>query len=134
MRAILQLEQGKRKNPLPNVTTVSYTHLLPEKMTDVEEYARRHRRFSFRDLLGKQASKFQVVVTFLAILEPVSYTHLDVYKRQVWMYRSRAVMQVKEDMEDTFPKCREICMKFCRSRNIFVRMAQSILRLFAPML
>lgn len=38
-------------------------------MTDVEEYARRHRRFSFRDLLGKQASKFQVVVTFLAILE-----------------------------------------------------------------
>ena len=42
---------------------------LPEKMTDVEEYARRHRRFSFRDLLGKQASKFQVVVTFLAILE-----------------------------------------------------------------
>ena len=52
----------------------------------------------------------------------------------VWMYRSRAVMQVKEDMEDTFPKCREICMKFCRSRNIFVRMAQSILRLFAPML
>ena len=52
----------------------------------------------------------------------------------VWMYRSRAVMQVKDDMEDTFPKCREISMKFCRSRNIFVRMAQSILRLFAPML
>ena len=41
----------------------------------------------------------------------------------VWMYRSRAVMQVKDDMEDTFPKCREISMKFCRSRNIFVRMA-----------
>ena len=52
----------------------------------------------------------------------------------VWMYRSRAVMQVKDDMEDTFPKCREISMRFCRSRNIFVRMAQSILRLFAPML
>lgn len=52
----------------------------------------------------------------------------------VWMYKSRAVMQVKDDMEDTFPKCREICMKFCRSRNIVVRMTQSILRLFAPML
>ena len=42
---------------------------LPEKLTYVEEYARLHKKFSFRQLLTKQASKVQIVVTFLAILE-----------------------------------------------------------------
>ena len=42
---------------------------LPEKMNDVEEYARTHKTFSFRQLLEKQCSRTQVVVTFLAILE-----------------------------------------------------------------
>ena len=42
---------------------------LPEKLEFVREYAKVHRHFSFRDLLVKQASKVQVVVTFLAILE-----------------------------------------------------------------
>ena len=41
-------------------------------------------------------------------------------------------MQVKDDMEDTFPKCREISMKFCRSRNIVVCMTQSISQTFCP--
>lgn len=42
---------------------------LEEKMSDLEVYARTHRYFSFRGLLEKQASKVQVIVTFLAILE-----------------------------------------------------------------
>lgn len=42
---------------------------LPMKMTYVEEYARNHKRFSFRQLLEEQKSKMHVVVTFLAILE-----------------------------------------------------------------
>ena len=42
---------------------------LSEKMNDVEEYARTHKTFSFRQLLEKQCSRTQVVVTFLAILE-----------------------------------------------------------------
>lgn len=42
---------------------------LPEKMVFVEEYARTHRKFSFRQLLETQKSKMHVVVTFLAILE-----------------------------------------------------------------
>jgi len=52
----------------------------------------------------------------------------------VWMYRSKAVMQVKEDMMTTLSVCREITLDFCRKRNIIVRGTQSILRLFAPML
>lgn len=42
---------------------------LPEKMNDVEQYTRTHRHFTFRSLLEKQASKVQMIVTFLAILE-----------------------------------------------------------------
>ena len=39
------------------------------KLTYVEEYARTHKRFSFRHLLEEQKSRMHVVVTFLAILE-----------------------------------------------------------------
>lgn len=42
---------------------------LTEKMREVEDYAMLHRSFCFRDLLRRQSSKIQVIVTFLAILE-----------------------------------------------------------------
>lgn len=42
---------------------------LPVKLRYVEDYARSHRRFRFRQLLEEQKSKMHVVVTFLAILE-----------------------------------------------------------------
>lgn len=42
---------------------------LPDKLEYVETYARNHKKFSFKDLLEKQTSRTQVVVTFLAILE-----------------------------------------------------------------
>ena len=40
---------------------------LPMKMTYVEEYARNHKRFSFRQLLEEQKSKMHVVVTLSLI-------------------------------------------------------------------
>lgn len=42
---------------------------LPDKLDYVTEYAKNHKAFSFRDLLNKQSSKTQIVVTFLAILQ-----------------------------------------------------------------
>lgn len=42
---------------------------LPVKLAYVEQYARTHRRFDFRQLLTEQKSKTHIVVTFLAILE-----------------------------------------------------------------
>ena len=42
---------------------------LSDKLEEIRGYARSHRRFCFRSLLERQASKMQVVVTFLAILE-----------------------------------------------------------------
>ncbi len=42
---------------------------VEDKMIEVSEYARNHKTFSFRELLEKQSSKVQIVVTFLVILE-----------------------------------------------------------------
>lgn len=42
---------------------------LEDKMSYVEEYAIRNGHCSFRQILGRQKSKMQVIVTFLAILE-----------------------------------------------------------------
>ena len=42
---------------------------LEEKIGSVMEYARKHRRFSFRQILEKQGDRLEIVVTFLAILE-----------------------------------------------------------------
>ena len=42
---------------------------LPDKLEYVTDYAREHKKFSFRQLLTKQSSKTQIVVTFLAILQ-----------------------------------------------------------------
>lgn len=42
---------------------------LETKIMDVMHYARKHRTFSFRQMLERQSDKLDVVVTFLAILE-----------------------------------------------------------------
>ena len=42
---------------------------LPDKLEFVTDYARKNRKFSFRELLNRQSSKTQIVVTFLAILQ-----------------------------------------------------------------
>lgn len=42
---------------------------VEEKMEYLNDYIRTHKNFSFRQLLTKQRSKIQTVVTFLAILE-----------------------------------------------------------------
>ena len=42
---------------------------VEEKMDYLQEYIQNHKQFRFRELLQKQSSKIQLVVTFLAILE-----------------------------------------------------------------
>jgi len=42
---------------------------LEEKHVYIEEYVKNHKRFSFRNLLEKQGSKMEVIVTFMAVLE-----------------------------------------------------------------
>ena len=53
-------------------------------MTEVEEYALCHSRFSFRNLLKRQASKVQVIVTFLAILELMKMGKILIRQEQIF--------------------------------------------------
>ena len=42
---------------------------LDDKMVYLEAYAKQHEKFQFRNLLEKQKSRLEIIVTFLAILE-----------------------------------------------------------------
>ena len=55
---------------------------LSEKLGYVEEYARTHKSFSFRELLEHQSTKTQIVVTFLAILEMMKTGKIKVMQEQ----------------------------------------------------
>lgn len=57
---------------------------LPEKLDYVENYARSHKRFSFRNLLEDQCSKTQIVVTFLAILELMKSGVIRIHQEQIF--------------------------------------------------
>lgn len=42
---------------------------LEEKQIYIEEFVKSHKHFSFRNLLEKQGSKMEIIVTFMAVLE-----------------------------------------------------------------
>lgn len=52
----------------------------------------------------------------------------------VWLYRSEAVLQIKEDALSIFGQCREIQWEDWENRSLRTRFFQSVLRLFAPLL
>ncbi|MDO4600913.1 MAG: segregation/condensation protein A [Eubacteriales bacterium] len=51
---------------------------LSEKMLELKEFAGTHKKFSFRELLEKQHSRIQVIVTFLSVLELMKMGHIHV--------------------------------------------------------
>lgn len=52
----------------------------------------------------------------------------------VFLYRAKAVEQLKEDFMKVFPVCTEISKEFCDTRPWYVNFMQVLLRLFAPLL
>ena len=52
----------------------------------------------------------------------------------VWMYKNHVIEDMKEDFMLSMNYSEKITLEFCRSRSAAVRIMQSILRLFAPML
>lgn len=52
----------------------------------------------------------------------------------VFLYKSKAVEQVKEDLLKTMEQSEQITLEFCKNRSIFIRILQSILNLFSPLL
>lgn len=51
-----------------------------------------------------------------------------------FQYKTQAVMQVKQDMLETFAVSHEVTLEECQSRFILVRMFMGALKLFAPLL
>ena len=56
---------------------------LPDKLEQVAVFAKRRGSFSFRDLISGQSSKTQMVVTFLAVLELISYGYIRVSQKSL---------------------------------------------------
>lgn len=57
---------------------------LPEKMDYISAYTKLHKTFSFRDLLMKQTSRVQIIVTFLAVLEMMKSGRLHVEQEETF--------------------------------------------------
>lgn len=57
---------------------------LAEKLSFVQEFAQRHKKFSFRQLLEMQNSKMHMVVAFLAILEMMKLGEIEVVQEQAF--------------------------------------------------
>ena len=108
-----------------HMTTRSYYRELVESGVKIYEYTN-----------GFNHSK-----TFVSddVVATVGTTNLDFrslylhFECGVWMYGSRAVMQLKEDFLSTLEHCRPITEADCRC-GIVKRWFQEILRLFAPLM
>lgn len=57
---------------------------LEAKIIEVMEYARRHRKFTFKSLLEKQPTKIEVVVTFLSVLELMKIGKISLYQEETF--------------------------------------------------
>ncbi len=57
---------------------------LEQRIGSLMTYARNNRKFSFRNLLEKQSTKFEVVVTFLAVLELVKMGKLSLMQEKLF--------------------------------------------------
>ena len=50
------------------------------------------------------------------------------------MYKTKALVQLKQDCMDTFAQSEEMALEFCKGQNIFIHIFQGFMRLFAPLL
>ena len=57
---------------------------LEDKMAYLEDYAMQHKHFSFRNLLEKQSSKVEIIVTFLAILELMKVGKINISQEKIF--------------------------------------------------
>ena len=53
-------------------------------MLEIKEFARTHKKFSFRNLLESQCSRVQVIVTFLSILELMRMGYIHVQQDELF--------------------------------------------------
>ena len=56
------------------------------------------------------------------------------FENAVLLWRCGCIREIKRDFETTFPLCREMTQAYCGKRPVPMRIVQSLLRLFAPLL
>lgn len=56
---------------------------MDRKALYVEEYIKGHARFLFKDLLEKQRSKMEIIVTFLVVLEMMKLGRIDIEQQEI---------------------------------------------------
>ena len=49
-------------------------------------------------------------------------------------YNGEVISQMKEDFDKTFAVSREITLEWCKNRPLVTRLAQSIMRIFSPLM
>ena len=116
---------GKADKPFVHFTTQSYYRQLILSGVRIYQYTD-----------GFMHSK-----TFVSddVVATVGTTNLDYrslylnFECGVWMYGSKAVMEVKQDFLDTLECCREMGAEDCRCSGL-KRLWQDFLRLFAPLM
>jgi len=74
---------------------------LSEIFTRIQEYGIKHKVFSFRNLLEKQDSKMEIIVTFLGILELIRLGRLKVEQERMFddikiTYLASDIIQIEE--------------------------------------
>ncbi len=52
----------------------------------------------------------------------------------IWLYKSKALLELKEDFLDTLKKCKEITIEDCKKDGLFKRFMRVILKTFAPLM
>ncbi len=57
---------------------------MDERMLHVENYLKSHKHFSFRELLERQTSKLNVIVTFLVMLELMKVGKITIYQEAIF--------------------------------------------------
>lgn len=72
--------------PIPSVSEVvaPITITVAEKMALIEETLERHRRVSFNRLLAHAASRLEIIVTFLAVLELIKLKGIEVQQERLF--------------------------------------------------
>ena len=71
-KTLLKRQEDKIDPVRSNFGTIKKEEVdISMKATYIEAYTREHKRFSFRELLEKQESKTELIVTFLVVLEMI---------------------------------------------------------------
>ncbi|MEG2738709.1 cardiolipin synthase [Clostridium sp.] len=82
-------------------------------------------------------SKTVVSDDVLATIGTINFDYRSLYLHfecGVWLYKTKSVMQIKEDYLNTLDLCMEISLEDCKHVKIYDRILTAILRVFAPLM